>query len=147
MFRNWQIRRAVRQGRVEDVRALLAQGGDLKRRDGDGFTLLMRAANMGHAALARVLVELGADVNEETTVRSLGGRSISAFTPLMAACCDSAQDPQTVRTLLELGARPDARDSVGRTARDYARLQGYHELQELLEEVTRRIQGRRDRDS
>jgi ankyrin repeat protein len=120
---------------MEDVRCLIASGADLHHRDRDGFTPLMRAANHGDAALARVLVELGANVNEESTVRSLGGRSISAFTPLMAACCDSARDTQTVRTLLELGARPEARDSLGRTARDYAEIQGYGDLKKLLEEV------------
>jgi ankyrin repeat protein len=132
MFRNWRLRYAVRRGRIEDVRSLAAEGADLHRRDREGFTPLMTAANRGHAAVVRALVELGADVNEETTVASLGGRSISGVTPLMAACCDSAQSAQTVEALIGLGAHLDAKDSFGRTARDYVELQDYRELQELL---------------
>ena len=137
MFKNWQLARAVERGRVENVKSLVARGVDLHRRGRDGFTLLMRAANCGHAAVVRTLVELGADPNLAGNVRSLGGRSISGFTSLMAACCDSARDSETVKTLLELGARADARDGLGRTARDYCEIQGYEELQRLLEEATR----------
>jgi len=137
MFKNWQLARAVRRGRVEDVKSLVARGADLHRRDRDGFTPLMRAANHGHAALVRTLVELGADPNLPGSVRSLGGRSISGFTSLMAACCDSARDPETLKTLLELGAHVDARDSLGLTARDYCEIQGYGELQQLLAGATR----------
>jgi hypothetical protein len=136
MLRNWRLARAVERGRIEEVKSLVARGADLHQRDRGGFTPLMRAANCGHAALVRTLVELGANANTPGSVRSLGGRSISGFTPLMAACCDSARDTETVKALLELGAHLDARDSLGRTARDYCEIQGYEELQRLLEGAT-----------
>ena len=63
MFVNWRLRRAVQQGTTEDVRALVANGADLRHHDRDGFTPLMHAVNIGHAGLARTLVKLGADVN------------------------------------------------------------------------------------
>jgi ankyrin repeat protein len=58
------LERAVREGHVGVVRALLAHGcGDIDAQVGDhGRTALWGACTYGHTAAARVLLEAGADV-------------------------------------------------------------------------------------
>ena len=125
--------RAAERGNVGAMRAALADGANIHDTDGCGRTPLIIAAERGHPAAVRALVELGADVNE--TVTLTGGGVWSGITPLLAACGDSTGTTPVVRTLVELGARLDATDSLGRTARDYAQIQEFSEILTLLDSV------------
>jgi ankyrin repeat protein len=59
----------ARTGNVEAAKALLARGAKVDAGDSwRGQTPLMWAAAQGHAAMVRVLVEAGADVNTRSTV-------------------------------------------------------------------------------
>ncbi len=90
---------------------LAEAGANLTLRSKDGTTLLMLAANIGDADLARQLIAAGCDVN---AVR-LGGERITA---LMEAATDGNED--LVRLLLKHGADTSVTNSEGKTAIDYA---------------------------
>jgi ankyrin repeat protein len=78
-------------------------------------------AGRGHAAIARRLVEVGADVN----VRQRHG-----WTPLHGAV--HMGDADLVRFLLSHGADPKAATDDGETAIDMARKAGDQQMVELL---------------
>jgi ankyrin len=112
----------ARTGNVETVRALLARGAiPAAKEGGRGQTALMYALAEKHAAVARVLIETGADVH----TRSTGGA-----TPLLFAA--RAGDLESARMLLAAGANvndvaPDGKSAllvaaasmVATTASDY----------------------------
>lgn len=54
---------AVGQGRIEDTRTALAQGGRANATQGNGRSALMLAAMRGEPALVRLLLEAGADAS------------------------------------------------------------------------------------
>ena len=82
--------------------ALLEAGADPGARDSVGSTPMHIAARSGRGPEASILAAAGADVNS---------RSKNGQTPLHVA-----RDPATIRTLLQLGADPAARDGAGTTA-------------------------------
>ena len=89
----------ARTGRVDAVRALLAQGADIDAVDAwRGQTPLMWAAAENHVRVMRLLLEAGAAVDASST----GG-----FTALMFAVRQDARD--ALRLLVEAGATVDAR--------------------------------------
>lgn len=55
---------AVRENRVADVKALLAQGADVHEKAVYGFTALLVAVDARNVALVKLLVDAGANVNE-----------------------------------------------------------------------------------
>ncbi len=64
------LQRAVEHGHISTVRLLLGIGADVDAlsdrpmyRSGHGYTALYLAAMCNHAAVARLLIEAGADVN------------------------------------------------------------------------------------
>jgi hypothetical protein len=79
------------------------------------FSALASAVFEGHIDTARVLLERGADPNAK------GPHDV---TPLMMAAAATRPDPAMVRLLLEKGADTGAHDSIGRSALDWALLQG-----------------------
>ena len=81
---------------------LLDAGADPSARDSAGLTPMHIAASGGRGPDASLLATAGADVN----ARDNRGR-----TPLHLA-----RDPETIRTLLQLGADPAALDSAGTVA-------------------------------
>ena len=89
---------AARQGDLETVRSLLAQGADANAAQGDGMTSLHWAAERGHAAVAELLISASADVRAKTRIGS--------YTPLHLA--SRGGHVPLVISLLEAGADPDA---------------------------------------
>lgn len=55
--------KAVKEGRLDQVKALIAKGADVNIRTATGSTPLMYAADGNQLAIARFLLKLGADVN------------------------------------------------------------------------------------
>ena len=129
----------------------------LQSRTADGFPALGVAIFFGHGALARWLIEQGADVNaaadnaarvaplhaaaamrDRDTTRLLlergadpNARQQSDYTPLHGAA--SRGDIELAELLLAHGAQPDARGSDGMTPADVARKYGKDEFAEWME--------------
>lgn len=135
----------ARDASAAEVRALLEGGADLTRRDGQGFTALMLAAQSNpDDVVTELLVEAGSDLEARTasgaTVLHLVlrrgvplerllvllqagadtlARNASGETPLMVAV-SSATSSAIVRELVRAGAEVDARDASGASAMHYA---------------------------
>src|SRR5712691_2683505 len=85
---------ASRVGSLGSVKALLSRGATVDRKDDRrGQTALMWAAAEGHAKVAEMLIEVGADFHTRMT---------SGFTPLLFAVREGRTD--VVRVLLKAGA-------------------------------------------
>ena len=88
---------AARKGDIEEVRRLLDKGTTTKTRDFDGKSILHIALLNGHADIARLLIEYGADVHIPT---------YDGYQPLhfAAAFC-----PRAIPLLLEKGAKANVK--------------------------------------
>lgn len=121
-------------GRIDNVDAdlvdrYLAVGGD------PNLAIPMVTVKMpilGYAAMVTdpatvgKLLDRGADPNGPTT---------RGATPLMMAAASAHASPATVQMLLARGARIDARDDEGRSALDWALLQGETDVARLLRQA------------
>jgi uncharacterized protein len=114
------LRRAAIGGNREAVQELLGAGADPSYRTYD-WTILMGVARAGHAAIAEMLIDQGADVN----VVSRDGNS-----PLMIAAAYGHVG--VVRVLLAQGAEVNRRNARGNTALMHAAEFGHREVVELL---------------
>jgi ankyrin repeat protein len=104
------------------VRFLLQQKANPNIRDNKGVSPLVLAAQLGFVDGAETLVKAGAQVDIPND---------SGETPLIAAV--HKRDISMMRVLLKAGADPDRNDYVGRSARDYAKLDGANS--QLLSEI------------
>ena len=104
--RNIRLADAVREGRVADARKALAGGGDADSFTQDGAPLLVIASRYGSVALARMLLEAGAGVNEKTRDKGT--------TALMAA--SQRGHAELVDLLLQHKADPNCKARNGQTA-------------------------------
>lgn len=104
---------AVQRRDLDWMSYLLGLNANPNLTDKDGATPLTLASQMGFAEGVALLSERGARVD----VANSAGE-----TPLMAAV--HRRDLGLLRTLLAAGADPDRRDNSGRSARDYAALNG-----------------------
>jgi ankyrin repeat protein len=103
--------RAAKSGNAARVQELLAQDPALlQAKDADGSTPLHCAAWKGHAELARLLLEAGADVHAQNENGHWGG------TPLHAAA--HANQRAVAELLLAHGADPQARSCNNRIPMD-----------------------------
>jgi ankyrin repeat protein len=98
---------------------MLARGaslptGDIRNRT-FGAPLIGYAAATYGLPLARAILERGADPNRKGT---------RGITPLMMAASATEPDPSLVQLFIDKGADVSARDDSGRTALDWALLQG-----------------------
>ena len=59
-----RLRRAARDGKIDDVKQLLDHGAHVNAKDENGYTALTQAATIGSADIAKVLIDHGADANE-----------------------------------------------------------------------------------
>jgi uncharacterized protein len=106
------------------VRELLAGDPTLVRsRSADGFPSLGLAIFFGHGALARWLIEKGADVNEPAD-------NAQRVAPLHAAA--AVRDHETMRVLLERGADPNVKQQMELTPLHGAASRGDIEMAKLL---------------
>ncbi|MDX2212680.1 MAG: ankyrin repeat domain-containing protein [Oculatellaceae cyanobacterium bins.114] len=87
-----ELFKAVRQGDVEKVKALLQDGVDINLRVGG--TALCQAAQKGNLEIVKLLIAAGADVDQRA--------SEGYFNPLLYAAYDG--NLEVVRALLEAGA-------------------------------------------
>lgn len=92
---------------------LVGHGAKVNQADDHGLTPLQLAVNLGWREGAEFLVENGA----QTDVANDAGE-----TPLISAV--HRHDLQLMKVLLQAGANPDRSDNSGRSARDYAKLEG-----------------------
>lgn len=98
------LMRAARRGDTEAVRALLAGGAEINRRNGNGGTALMYAAVGGHTEIVDLLIRHGADVD---------ARGTNGWGALMVACAKGYVP--IVERLLAAGADADLPDVYGWT--------------------------------
>lgn len=121
---------------TDKLRLLQAKGADLQAPGLLGFHPLFLVLALGDerpAALA-FLLEQGADVSVRTPqpLYPPGRAELPAgLTPLMLAA--SQGHARSVELLRKKNADPAARDSQGKTARDYAAEAGHREIQRALE--------------
>lgn len=92
---------------------LLGKGANANARNGRGATPLQIAVGMGFTEGVELLLALKARVDEPDS---------AGETPLIAAV--HRRDTGIMRQLLKAGANPDRADNSGRSARDYAGLEG-----------------------
>lgn len=92
--------------------------------DNRGVTPLIRATQLGFHDGIAALVKAGARVDEPNA---------AGETPLMSAV--HRRDTGLMRVLLKAGADPDRTDNSGRSARDYAKLEG--EQSSVMAEIER----------
>lgn len=104
------LHEAAALGDAERARAAIeAEPGLVRAYSHDGWTPLHLAAFFGHAEVARLLLDRGADVN----ARSQSDRFARANTPLHAAAAN--RQVEVARLLVERGADVNARDGSGFT--------------------------------
>jgi len=120
---------AAKFGDLEVVRALLDLGVPVDFADGNGITMLSRAALNNDIALARLLIDRGADVN------ALDRRGM---TPLLWAANVDFGDDALVELLLAAGADIEARTADGLTPLALARQHGHVNLIPALEHAAGR---------
>jgi ankyrin repeat protein len=114
---------AAMLGDLERVEALIRQGADLDAAQGDGMTALHWSAELGHAAMARKLLDAGASASVTTR--------LGDYTPLHIAARGGHAD--VVSALLEAGADPAARTSTGgSTPLHFAASTPSHDAVEML---------------
>ncbi|MGH9237933.1 MAG: ankyrin repeat domain-containing protein [Vicinamibacterales bacterium] len=110
---------AFKFGDADVARALFDLGTPIEFADGNGITMLGRAALNNEVSMAQELIGRGANVN---VVDKMG------MTPLLWAASMDFGDPAMIELLLKSGARADARNKDGLTALDLARKYGHTEV-------------------
>lgn len=120
--KNAPIHEAAKAGSVDKTRALLAANPRLvNARNAFGVTPLYFAAGTNHVAVAKLLIEAGADTNAESTI----GQA-----PLAAAAALGYAD--LVRLLLAHGAKVNDTDKFRLTALHEAAAYGHTDVVKIL---------------
>ena len=102
--KNMLLIEASKDGKIEKVRMLLANGADVNHEDDDFNTALIYASKNGHTNTVSLLLEKGADVN---------AAGMYYFTALIEASHGGHTD--IVSILLEKGAKVNAISRIKRT--------------------------------
>ena len=111
---------AVASGDIELVRQLLRASVDIECRY-EGWTPLMKAAEMGHVIIIEALLERSADID----ARNRKGRTALSFAaaPSMDGTAKRPAALDALRLLLQRGADHTYQDVRGFTAEDHARVE------------------------
>jgi uncharacterized protein len=115
---------AVDRRDVTWINFLTARGANPNIANNRGVTPLLRSVQIGFDEGVAALVAAGARVDEQNQ---------AGETPLMSAV--HQRDTGLMRVLLQAGADPDRVDNSGRSARDYAELDGNNSI--TLAEIER----------
>ena len=105
---------AARDGHLESVKALLAEGAQVDLTDPDGSTALIVALMNGHWDTARVLIEAGADVNhwdwwgQTPLYMAVDMNTLPTGARVELPTMDQATGLDIIHLLLEKGANPNA---------------------------------------
>ncbi len=144
-------------GNFEIMRQLLVAGADVDAPGDFGITPLMYASALGHADVAKLLVNVGANPNLQDYGVTSGSHSVindyfigvgtpggqgvtyrwpgNNQTPLMLAVRKGHAD--VMQVLLDAGASPNITDAAGKTAADYVNesddLNVKHAFEEFLQ--------------
>ena len=112
----------ARQGKAEELSALLKQGLDVNLRDAKGNSLLMIAAYQGRVETVAMLLKAGAqvDLRNEKGQTPLGGVAFKGYAEIATLLLDAGADPLA--------------DQGGSTPADYATMFGRQEILVLLRE-------------
>jgi ankyrin repeat protein len=111
---------AVRNGRTEAVRKLIAVGANVNEWTRYTLTPLAVAAERGHIEVMKLLLDAGAKVNANP----------DGYTPLMRACC--GKQPEAAKILLAAGADPNLQRHDGQRALHLAAKNDCAKCAELL---------------
>ncbi len=117
---------AVDANQEDIVSFLISKKADVNARDEMGETPLMIAASLGHYKILQILIANYAKIND---------KSYEDKTALMAATengCYSCVEYMLSEERLEK-AKVNAKDIYGKTALDYARINGHTKIAELLQ--------------
>jgi ankyrin repeat protein len=125
---------AVARRDVVWLNYIASQGANPNISDSRGVTPIMLASQLGWGEGIQALIDAGAHVDEPNS---------TGETPLISAV--HRRDTQMMRILLRAGADPDRTDNSGRSARDYARLDGRDSV--TLAEIERSASSSRGRRS
>ncbi len=115
------LHKAAKDGDLERVKSLIAQGADVNAQDEKGWTPLHAAAGNGHEAVVEILIEQGADIK---------ARNNKGSTPLHAAAWPGHK--AVVKVLLEHNATVNAQDKKGATPLYHAAWEGHKDVVEIL---------------
>jgi ankyrin repeat protein len=119
-------RKRTTPGMADGIKALLGLGADAKadvRQLARVLAPLGSAAAFGDPEAIRLLLQSGANPNQPGTL---------GVTPLMVAASAEDQNLEVIETLLNAGAAVNTQDKLGRTALDWATMQGESEASRLL---------------
>jgi ankyrin repeat protein len=116
-------------GSAEPVTGLLDAGADPNK---PLELLTLRISPVAYAGFYKNLAQMSALIDRGANVNAKGARGL---TPLMVAAMAEFQSPEVVRLLLAKGAEIDARDDMGRTALDWASLQGETDVVRTLRDA------------
>ena len=114
---------ATHRGDIKEVERLLhEEEADVNARDmGNGMTVLMWAVYQGHADVAKLLINKGADINAKLD----GGKTVLMFAAHRGR-------PSIGKLLIEKGADVNAKSKYGSTALITAAANGHLDVVELL---------------
>ncbi|HUK82088.1 MAG TPA: ankyrin repeat domain-containing protein [Verrucomicrobiae bacterium] len=118
---NERLIESARDGRVDEVKALIHEGAKVDARDDSLATPLILATRTGQVEIVRTLLKAGADVN---------ATNASGSAALMVAA--RRGDVPLVHVLLDAKANVRTKDELGITALHFAAREGKVEVMELL---------------
>ena len=105
---------------------MLMKGANVNARDNRGVTPLHLAVNLGYTEGVELLVQFHADTEQAND---------AGETPLISAV--HGRNLALARLLIQGGADPVRPDSSGRSANDYAKLDGQEQMVKLLADATK----------
>lgn len=137
--------RAAELGHSGAIHILVKLGADINAADDSGNTALMAATLRGYRSVAQTLLDRGADLE------LINGRGRTA---LMQAATHrdnndrmhqmSQRKKETVKLLLDRGARTEPKDYDGHTAENWARLRGYPDIADMIAAEAKRRRDQHD---